>query len=529
MLREASYYTAMARGLYHYLRTPSPHDAGALIRQQLQNREEIFLDTVRRAVFSRSDHPYHEMFRLAGCDYQGLADAVRREGLETTLASLHRQGVYLAHDELKGKQAIVRSGRHIPSNDNSFLNPLAQGLMESASSGSRSQGTRTRRSTAHQIHCEAYWILKRLECRLAGRAQIELRPILPSIVGLATTLHAARSGRPAECWFTASGTWGDSGHYRVVTGAMVLLANLMGTRVPFPTPLPPNDFAPVAQFIARRRAEGVACVLGGFVSPATRVAAAAIEKGLDISGTFFNMGGEALTYAKRRLIEAAGGEASINYWAHEAGPIGMSCGKMTTGDSVHLLRDSMAAISYRRMAPLAEVEVNSLLFTTLLPFALRVLINAELDDSGVIEPARCDCTFSAAGFTEQIRDIRSFGKLTGQGMTLMGTDMLRILEEVLPERFGGGPGDYQLVEQEAGRQTRLVLRVSPRTGVTSSDKISEYFLKEIRKHYGGALAARAWRHAEAVETIIAQPLATANGKVHALHLLGSSEPKFDEA
>jgi hypothetical protein len=195
---------------------------------------------------------------------------------------------------------------------------------------------------------------------------------------------------------------------------------------------------------------------------------------------------------------------------------------MKTGNCVHVFKDGLAVISHRRVAPLSDLEVDALLFTPLLPFGPYVLINAEMDDSGALEPARCDCLFSRLGFTQQVRDIYSFGKLTGQGMTLVGTDLVRVLEEVLPGRLGGAPGDYQLVEQEGSSQTQLALRVSPRTGASSPEKIRECFLNEIRRYYGGTLAARMWRHAEGVEVVIAEPLSTHTGKVLPLHLLGSA-------
>jgi hypothetical protein len=53
------------------------------------------------------------------------------------------------------------------------------------------------------------------------------------------------------------------------------------------------------------------------------------------------------------------------------------------------------------------------------------------------------------GWTTHLRDIRSQEKLTAGGMTFLDTDLIRVLEEVLPARFGGAPTDYQLVEEEA--------------------------------------------------------------------------------
>jgi len=105
-------------------------------------------------------------------------------------------------------------------------------------------------------------------------------------------------------------------------------------------------------------------------------------------------------------------------------------------------------------------------------------------------------------------------------MTLVGTDLLELLETVLPARFGGNPGDYQLVEQEGRWQSELLLRVSPRAGVRCADEVREFTLKRIRKYYGGALASRVWRHTGGLRVEIAEPLAGATGKVLPLHVLG---------
>jgi hypothetical protein len=174
---------------------------------------------------------------------------------------------------------------------------------------------------------------------------------------------------------------------------------------------------------------------------------------------------------------------------------------------------------------LADVDVSSLLFTTLLPTAPNFLINFEVNDSGIIDRTTCDCAFSRAGMNYSIRDIFSFGKLTGQGMTLIGTEIVRLLEQVLPAAFGGYPGDFQLIEREGATQTSIELRVSPRLGVMPIERIRDCFLSELRQVYGGSLAARVWRHAEAVQVVLEEPIATSTGKVNPLHLLGLPSEK----
>jgi hypothetical protein len=527
MFAEAAYYSRMALGICEYLRTPPYPDAGEVIRRQLENRESIFLDIVRRTVFSNSSNPYCQMLRLAGCTFEDLSREVAREGLEAALATLLRNGVYLTHDEFKGKTPIVRPGLQIQAEPGSFRNPLVTGWILSTTSGSRSKGTRFPESLEVRLYREAQSQIRARELGLADRVYIEVKPILPSVTGLGSCLRGYRMGQSVERWFAVGGTLRDSGHYRWATRGMVRVSRLLGAQVPFPTYLSENDFTQCAEYIRRRRDQGAQCVVESYTSPAVRVAAAALEAGLDISGTMFLVAGEALTDAKRASIQKAGAEVYPSYPISEVGLVGHACRQMKTGNCVHLWHDGLAVISHRRRAPLSDVEVNALLFTPLRACAPYVLINAEMDDAGVIEPAPCDCLFSRCGFKQQVRDIFSFGKLTGQGMTLVGTDLVKILEEVLPSRLGGSPGDYQLVEREGSSQTELTLRVSPRAGVSSPEKARECFLTEIRSYHGGALAARTWQHAEAVEVLLAEPLATMTGKVHPLHLLGSGAGRAD--
>jgi phenylacetate-coenzyme A ligase PaaK-like adenylate-forming protein len=296
---------------------------------------------------------------------------------------------------------------------------------------------------------------------------------------------------------------------------------LGGCRIPFPTVLQDNDFSPAAESVARLCAQNIPCLVSGPVSPAVRLASAALDRGWDIAGTLFLVSGESLTDAKRAIIERSGGTPFARYGVSELGFIGHGCRQMTEGDCVHLYGNAIAAIAHRRTAPLSDTEVDSLFYTTLLSTAPLVLINFEVDDSGRLEQARCDCEFSGAGLHWCIRDIFSFGKMTGHGVTLIGTDLLRLLEDVLPARLGGRAGDYQLLEREGAAQTQLELRVSPRVQALSVEKLRQCFLDEVRQMYGGTLAGRIWRHAEAVEVVLAEPISTASGKVHSLHLLGN--------
>jgi hypothetical protein len=104
-------------------------------------------------------------------------------------------------------------------------------------------------------------------------------------------------------------------------------------------------------------------------------------------------------------------------------------------------------------------------------------------------------------------------------MTFLDTDLIRVLEEVLPARFGGGPTDYQVVEEEDGEgRSRLRLLVHPAVGPVEADTLIDVFLSAIGAG-GGAerVMALQWRAAELVAVERTAPLAMPTGKVLHLH------------
>jgi hypothetical protein len=501
-----------------------------MLRERLLKRDETFLKLVEDVIFQNPANPYAVMFRLAGCSHGDLAAAIRRNGLNATLDRLRREGVYLTHEEFKGRQRIVRGGREIPGTTDSFLNPYVRGILETSSSGSSGQPVRSPRSLESRIHGWTYQMAHAKEFGWGGGEMILLRPILPYHIGLMLAIHARRLGTPMDRWFSEGSGLPTFSQYQWLTRGMLLWANLMGAQAVFPEFLPPNDFLPVARHVARRRAEGRRCFVQGSASHLVRVADAALQQGLDISGTTFLSGGEALTPGKIGVFERARARAYAHYAIGELGRVGVSC-RHCVGNRVHLLEDSVAVIPCRRASPYDEaVEVNSLFFTSLAAHAARVLINVEMDDEGELLPAACDCVFSRIGYKTLITNINSFGKVSPQGMTFHAAELQRLLEEQMPARLGGGPGDYQLVEFEAGSaQTQLRLYVSPRTGLTDKARAASVFMELMRPRWGGALATRAWDHSGGIDVVVAEPYVTRSGKVHAVRLLHSTSVQPCEA
>ena len=98
--------------------------------------------------------------------------------------------------------------------------------------------------------------------------------------------------------------------------------------------------------------------------------------------------------------------------------------------------------------------------------------------------------------------------------------LVRVLEEVLPRRFGGAPTHYQLVEDEAtdGR-TRVRLLVHPAVGALDVTAVGEAFLEAIGVASGGAATmTRVWRDAGLFGVERRAPIPTRSGKILHLHV-----------
>ena len=65
-------------------------------------------------------------------------------------------------------------------------------------------------------------------------------------------------------------------------------------------------------------------------------------------------------------------------------------------------------------------------------------------------------------------------------MTFPGSDVITLLEEVLPSRFGGSATDYQLVEQEENGVARVTIVVSPRVADLDESQIARAVVTYLR-------------------------------------------------
>jgi hypothetical protein len=252
-----------------------------------------------------------------------------------------------------------------------------------------------------------------------------------------------------------------------------------------------------------------------------RVCLAAQEEGIDLTGVTFVIGGEPPTPAKVREITKTGARFAPSYWFNEAGPVGFGCANPIDCNDLHFFKDRLALIQYPIQVPGFEVKVNAFCYTSLLPSTPKIILNVENDDYGDIETRPCGCLMEEYGFSEHLRHVYSYRKLTGEGVTLVGSEIIKILEEVLPARFGGSPLDYQLVEEEDEQGlTRLSLLVNPNVEIRNETEVIQTVLEELgRSSVAADLARCIWDQAKTFRVRRMNPIWTARGKFIPLRLM----------
>jgi hypothetical protein len=512
-------YARFARRLPGFLATrDTPEQGRALLTERLATRAPRFLAIAERFVYGHPGSPYLPLLREAGCELGDLRAMVASDGVEGALRRLRAAGVYVRFEQLKGREPLVVAGREIPVGPESFLRPDLRPDLEGASSGSTGRRTKSpidldhkaARSAVSLAIAEAQGVLDLPKGRIGGS--------LPESTNFAGALAGSRGVNVAERWWKPELTPPRKTElrFRLAHHFVVTLARFYGVRVPKPEPLPMDQVVRVARWAAETVAARGACAVSGTPSMALRVAVAARREGIDLTGVTFTCNGEALTPAKAAGIASAGARALANYSMTEVGRVGAGCLAPIGVNEQHVMTDHLAVIQGRRTV--GDREVDALLLTTLLATTPRVLLNVEIDDYGVLEERRCGCPLDALGLHLHVRDVRSFKKLTAEGVTLVGSEMEHVLEHVLPARFGGSALDYQLVEEEDEEGfTRITLRVSPSVGPVDEAALVAAVLAGLeRASISADLAIRLWNQTGALRVARIEPTTGARGKLQPL-------------
>ena len=130
----------------------------------------------------------------------------------------------------------------------------------------------------------------------------------------------------------------------------------------------------------------------------------------------------------------------------------------------------------------------------------------------MLERRSCGCPLERLGWTTHLHTIRSFEKLTAGGVTVTDADVVRILDEILPRRFGGGPTSYQLVESTTDGGPSLAILIHPALGRLDEATVRDAFLDAVSGlSASGRLTALRWRGEGLPRIERRPPLTTATG------------------
>jgi len=437
-------------------------------------------------------------------DLAKVRELVLTRGLDAALDQLCKDGVYVRVREFKGMEPTIRGGRTLQFQQKDFAaqQTTTRGVVVQQSSGSRSPGTQTVISMANLLDS------LRLNRWLSEGYGLEGRDI---VVWLARGLRAAASytamGRPPLRCFCSY----DRGDWK--TTWLIKLARLAtGLPVPQPELMTREQVLDVARYISHANTSRGFLVLTS-VSQALRLVLAAEEAGIKLGDAAFQIGGEPLTSMKRRQFDQRGFIVYSLFGATECGLIASACPVGQEADDLHVVTDRLALRQYQRSVDRDGATVPAYLVTSLLPDARHVLVNVEVGDYGGLEERRCGCFLDRVGYHQHVHTIRSFEKLTAEGMTYFGPGLITLVEEILPREFGGDVRHYQLVEGEDGQGfTKLYVLASPQLGEIDHEALRNTVLREL-----GPLIQDIWGESNTVQVVRREPLATVTGKVLHLH------------
>lgn len=499
-LRDLRAYGRYAVGLRRFLRERLTAEGGrAMVARGVERRGDSFLTVLERGVYRNPSSPFLPLLRRAGVEHGDVATLLRAVGLEATLGRLHDEGVRVTLSEFN----------EAPS---SFDNPLVGPGYPTSSSGTRNPPRRLMIDFDNLTLEAAYHSLFLSAFELWARPYAMWRPVPPVRSGMRNALGMTKLGKAPERWFSQSELEG------VLARAFTRYTLAAARSIARPEHVPISDPAPIARWLAERSAANAPALLNTPASNAVRIAHAARDGGLELDGTVFRVGGEPLTDAKVAAVEATGSRAIPYYTMGEVGRVGLPCVQGEALDDVHLCLDKLALI--QRDHRVADGRtVGALYLTTLVPSCPQLFLNVASDDYAVVTERDCGCPLGEAGLTTHIHSIRSYDKLTSEGMTFLGPEVFALLEDELPRRFGGRAGDYQLVEEEVDGLTKVSLLVSPGVGEVDEAAVLEAALDGLAtgpQHR--SIMTSVWQGANTVRIVRREPYATTAAKILPLHV-----------
>lgn len=499
-----------------------PAAAPAVLKEALRTREQRFLDLTRTRIYAEPDSPYAKLFQYAGCTVDDLDASLSRDGLDATLAKLARAGVYLTPNEFKGKTDVhrgslrfrLRAERLAPRHERE-----APASFVTQSSGSNNRPVRAVTSLAWQVAESPAMAVFLAAHGLLSHRHAVYEPMLAGVAaGIQAAIMVARLGIPIERWFARPvpvQNWLEGAYFWATAQELALAGTWFGPGFARPEVVPADGLERIVRWVEHCRHENQPACIRTVASNAARIARTAIAIGASLAGCTFIASGEPMTTAKRRAITEAGAAVAVA-WGYEPGPVwvGFGCANPAHGDEMHILRHTLAVIQ-QPIAEAVDEESQPLLFTTLYPSAARLQINVSNGDRATLFERDCGCALQRVGLNLHVHGVGSFEKLTSEGLAYSYDALFELLETTLPDAFGGGAGDYQIVEEEsASGQTFLTLLVDPTVGPVDDARLLARLAAELCKGSPrNRFMTSVWQDAGTLRVRRAPPIVSARGKV----------------
>lgn len=515
------YATAMARlarDLPPFVRTTLTLDeAKARVRQQLALREQRLLALVERGIYAHPSSPFLALLRHAGCELGDVRALIHAEGIEGGLRVLADRGVYITFDEMKGMRETVRGSFRRTFTPNDFNNPLMRPHLFVYTGGSGRSPSRV----PYSLPFVEDWAVSGAVVQDAHGVQ-RPRQVCWWPVPMAQLISSARMGNPTLRWFYPVHPLPAIA--RLAAYYVAGVGRLAGVRLPLPERCDLERPAPLATWLAKQLESGDPIVLWTLTGLGARLGLAATELGLDLTGVTLLVSGEPVTEDRRRQIEGSGARLVVVYGSMDVSASGYSCATPTAVDDVHMMTHRCAVYPRPRPAMVGGPVVNALMATTISRAVPKIAFNTEMGDYAELEERDCGCGLGELGLRTHMSEIRSFEKLTGEGVTFARSNLEQIVEQILPDRFGGTSMDYQLAEERtADGVTHLVIRVDPAVPGLDESALRTFLLTELgRTSLIDRYQAEIWRNAGILDVRRETPLPTRGGKVLPFRLLDAS-------
>lgn len=505
-------------GLHRFFTEPIDSAAAAAeIEQRLRYRDEQFLDSMRRLVFDLPTSPYRPLLDAADCAYADVEASVRAHGIEATLERLRDAGVYVTVDEWKGREPIVRTGVELHVQPGDFDNPLQVRAVEGSSSGSSGRAATVPYGWAGLVDT-AYDFRAAYDAHGLGDVPCAIwMPAPPGGAGLLTAIICAKIGSPPERWFSQTPARGSAVD-RLMLHVLLAGSRLSGRALPRPRHTELADADVVARWLGAGEPPRY---LSGFASSAIRVAQVAQERGIDISGRAFVVGGEPVTPERKAFIRSLGARVVAIYVASDCGLVATGCPKGVDEEDYHVHVDRIALVPG---AGAAAGEAAPLLLSSLRLASAKVLVNVDIGDQGVLERRSCDCVFGRRGLDLRLTHVQSRAAQTSEGMTVSSRVLWEYAGAALAPA-GAGRDDYQIWEVRGTDGLSCVrLAVSPHLQIDEQEVVERILRDLAARDAGGKVAAEVWRQAGTLTVIRERPRLSAGGKLLPVLSLDAETP-----